>query len=386
MEAVSGACSEWKSARRVEAVGPVRPAFRDWMHFSPVKIALRNCFVYVRAMTFFSALSRSILCAAWIGLLAGCTPERTSQHDDEKDPHYLTGRSRAQNLDYRGAVEAYQKALESNPDSAPAHFELGLLYADKLNETDTPPDARDMHHAAAIYHFVRFLQCDPKSPRTNVVQKRILECKVDLAKAVQYNFVNDAIRRDMQMLTKTNMELRERVERLTQQLAEQAFTHSNQVATLQTQHAADLNAARANASQPQADLGRRPDSNLADRSQPPASSRPQRREREQARNNPPSGTISNPGRTNRQDTTSGRGARAEAAARNQPQKSTPAPSKSTAKPQASVRYHRVQPGETLQAVARRYNIPASALLSANPGLSDGPLRTGQDIRLPAPKG
>ena len=46
--------------------------------------------------------------------------------DQERDPFYQKAKKLADASDYRGASEFYEKALMNNPESAPAHFELGL--------------------------------------------------------------------------------------------------------------------------------------------------------------------------------------------------------------------------------------------------------------------
>jgi len=49
---------------------------------------------------------------------------------------------------------------------------------------------------------------------------------------------------------------------------------------------------------------------------------------------------------------------------------------------ASSRTHVVKPGETMAAVARRYQIRLPALQSANPGVDPKRLRAGQVLNLP----
>ena len=83
-------------------------------------------------------------------LLAGCMPPAPA--DDEKEEFYQAGKDRVKNRDYAGAVESFEKALERNPRSGPAHFELGWLYEEKVNDP-----------AAAIYHYDRFLKLSPNS-------------------------------------------------------------------------------------------------------------------------------------------------------------------------------------------------------------------------------
>src|SRR5882672_769088 len=96
-----------------------------------------------------------IRCVSFLFLamgLCGCLPSGHSPLDEEKEPHFLAGKSRVITRDYQGAIECFEKALEANPRSALAHFEAGLLY-----------EKQKQDHAAAIDDFERFLQLRPRS-------------------------------------------------------------------------------------------------------------------------------------------------------------------------------------------------------------------------------
>jgi LysM repeat protein len=101
---------------------------------------------------------------------SGCFPSADSQSDEQKEPHFLTGKGRVSSLDYQGAVESFEQALEANPHSASAHFELAWLYEDKL------PDP-----AVAIYHYQCFLKLKPNSDNADLVKNHIGICKQQLA-------------------------------------------------------------------------------------------------------------------------------------------------------------------------------------------------------------
>src|SRR6185369_16032272 len=82
-------------------------------------------------------------------LLAGCLPSVQNRGDEEKEPHFMAGKSRVNTLDTEGAIECFEKALQVNPRSAAAHFELACLF-DQNQRTADP--------AAAIYHYTAYLK------------------------------------------------------------------------------------------------------------------------------------------------------------------------------------------------------------------------------------
>ena len=72
--------------------------------------------------------------------------------DEQRDPFFLAGRDKITRMDYKGAVESFEKALEVNPRSASAHYELGWLNDQKLGQP-----------AAGIYHYERYVQLQPNA-------------------------------------------------------------------------------------------------------------------------------------------------------------------------------------------------------------------------------
>src|SRR5688572_17325149 len=95
----------------------------------------------------FRHATLAVICSV---MLSGCAPGNRGQVNEEKEPHFLNGRSLVNAMDYQGAINAFGKALEVNPHSASAHFELGWLHADKASDP-----------AAAIYHYQRYLELRP---------------------------------------------------------------------------------------------------------------------------------------------------------------------------------------------------------------------------------
>jgi LysM repeat protein len=134
----------------------------------------------------------------------GCIPA-DSHVDEEKDPHFERGRNLASSQDFKGAVAEFEMALETNPRSAAAHFELGWLYDTKINDP-----------AAAIYHYERYQQLQPNSPRSQSidVKERIRGCKRELA-GTEFPLPNNQnLQREVDKLTAENLALRQQLDAL----------------------------------------------------------------------------------------------------------------------------------------------------------------------------
>ena len=136
-----------------------------------------------------------------VAVLSGCMP--AAPKDEEKEPHFLAGRSRVNTMDFKGAIESFEKALEVNPRSASAHFELGCLY-----------DQKEPDPAAAIYHYERYLKLCPESSKEDIVKPRILACKQQLAQAVSLAPGMEKQQRELEQLAEENRRLREELEKL----------------------------------------------------------------------------------------------------------------------------------------------------------------------------
>jgi LysM repeat protein len=113
-----------------------------------------------------------MLCCAFVFALTGCRPG-TGGGDEQKEPYYLRGKNRLQARDYVGAIEGFEKALDVNPRSASAHFELGILYEQQQGD-----------YAAALYHYQKAVTLRGDMPSADLARQRIQECKRELAKTV----------------------------------------------------------------------------------------------------------------------------------------------------------------------------------------------------------
>ena len=151
-------------------------------------------------MTFSVGFFRAALLLLVGVLLSGCLP--SGPKDEEKEQFFLAGKSRVNMRDFEGARESFEKAVEVNPKSAPAHFELALLYEQK--ESDP---------AAAIYHYELYLKLSPNSGKEDVVKTRILACKQQLAQTVSLGPVTEKQQRELEQLVEERQHLREELEK-----------------------------------------------------------------------------------------------------------------------------------------------------------------------------
>jgi len=143
------------------------------------------------------------LCVAWLGVFAsGCNPSGQDSMSEEKEPHFVLGKSRVNAMDFQGAIEAFNQSLEANPKSAAAHYELGWLYDEKAGDP-----------AAAIYHYQAYLQFNPHADNAEVIKQRIYGCKQKLTAEVQPLSSTPAAQQQLEKLTEQNRQLQDEVAR-----------------------------------------------------------------------------------------------------------------------------------------------------------------------------
>ncbi|HWI56659.1 MAG TPA: LysM peptidoglycan-binding domain-containing protein [Bacillota bacterium] len=257
--------------------------------------------------------------------LSGCIPTAQSQSDEEKEPHFLTGKSRVNAMDYKGAIESFEKALEVNPRSAASHFELGWLY-----------DQKELDPAAAIYHYERYLKLRQSRDNDDKVKTRIVACKQELARTVSLGPVTQTLQREFEKLIEQNKGLTEENKRLKEDLEKWRaayYSYANRPATPtnQTQTGIPLQPVRTSSPLPVASAAAgRPSTSAV----------------------PPANASS--------------------------------PSRSAATGSSAIGSHTVKSGETPAIIARKYGIRVETLLAANPKLDPRRLKSGQTLKIPAP--
>jgi len=134
--------------------------------------------------------------------LSGCMDSAQSQMDEEKESNFLMGKSRIGAMDYPAAIESFEKALEVNPKSGAAHFELACLY-----------DTRRLDPADAIYHYQEFLKLRPKTEYRGIVNQHILALKQELVSTISLGPVSERQQREIERLILDNQRLTDEVEK-----------------------------------------------------------------------------------------------------------------------------------------------------------------------------
>lgn len=265
---------------------------------------------------FFRCALVLLLCA----FANGCVPQSPGQLEEEKEPHFIEGKRALTTMDYKGAIDEFEKATEANPRNASAHFELGMLY----ERQDLEPDP-----AAAIYHYQQYLKLRPNSDKGAAVQDRIMNCKQDLAKAVLPLPSSPSVQHDLEQLILTNKQLRVEVE---QWRAWYAAQQTNRQAQAVTQVAQSVPANTQNVQIVETHVPQTVRSNTATIGQTGNSRSPQYR---------------TPYSPNNVRTT-----------------------------------YVVQPRDTLASISRKFNVKLSSLAAANPGLDAKKIHPGQIVNIP----
>jgi len=214
-------------------------------------------------------------------------------------------------LDYKGAIDCFERAVEENPRSALAHFELGVLY-----------DQHENDYAAALYHYNKALKLRQSGYPSDNIRQRIPACKQELIKADSLAVINPTVLRETERLREENQMLRKQIDSL------QAYLSGRPQVVNAAPAPTNYSGLRSTTATAPAS-GDRPRASLAS-----------------ASSTSPASASSPAG---------GRG-----------------------------RTHAIAAGETLAAVARRYQVKISALLAANPGLDPKHLRVGQTVTVPTP--
>jgi tetratricopeptide (TPR) repeat protein len=165
----------------------------------------------------------------WLAaLLLGCGGGESDSAAEDREPHFLAGRRLVTQQDYDGAAKSFYKALEANPRSAAAHYELGVLFLSRKNDP-----------ASAIFHLQRHLILKPEAENKKDVLGQIEGLKSDLAGEIlgnpqsQPNRSIQALRTQLNHLAAENAALKHQL--LSKGITPNPATTTNSTTTLPRQ-------------------------------------------------------------------------------------------------------------------------------------------------------
>ncbi|HAM70850.1 MAG TPA: hypothetical protein DCM86_04320, partial [Verrucomicrobiales bacterium] len=144
-----------------------------------------------------------LLCS--VALLHGCTPQPEGQTEDQKDPFFQQGLRLDKEKDYKGAVDAFEKALQNNPRNVLAHFNLGRLY-----EGDGPMNDPGI----ALYHYKKVIKLQPSEYPAEIALSRIKGCEQEIAKGVALVQADPQVMNELERLKEENRGLKRDIETL----------------------------------------------------------------------------------------------------------------------------------------------------------------------------
>ncbi|MCI0747136.1 MAG: tetratricopeptide repeat protein [Verrucomicrobia subdivision 3 bacterium] len=145
-------------------------------------------------------------------LALGCSRQRAAQVDERRNPYFLEGKERIGTRDYKGAIAAFEKALEANPRSPLAHFELGVLY-------EQHSDQREDDYVSALYHYNQAVRLRPHAYPADNARQRIASCKQELVRSQSMAPVYQQTIRELDRLKEENQQLKRQLETLQLQAA-----------------------------------------------------------------------------------------------------------------------------------------------------------------------
>jgi len=173
-------------------------------------------------------LLRSVAAALPLLLCFGCSPQAPAPVDEERNPYFVEGRERIGTRDYKGAIAAFEKALEENPRSALAHFELGYLYEQHTAQ-------REDDYVAALYHYNQVVRLRPHIYPADNARQRMASCKQELVRSQSIAPVYQQTIRELDRLKEENAQLRRQIETLQAQVASQ-FVAPTSLGNISQQH------------------------------------------------------------------------------------------------------------------------------------------------------
>ena len=278
---------------------------------------------------------RLLSCCLLLTLISGCNWLSRPAGDPRRESNFQDGLRWLDQGRWLSARESFYRALEVNPQNLHAHLTLGDLYQTRLT-----------NQVLALYHYHRYLEVGRLQNGGNYHDQSasdgIRNAEVDLARRYGERMFRDQQQFELDNVRRTNAFLLQRIDVL-----------NHHVALLSRQIASQTNPAIVPPSslnpqplqpttptQPATPIATQPASNTRSVNVTP---------------NPQSPTQSTP--------------------RVATQPVTPAPA-------PTPRSHKIQSGDSLGAIARKYKVTLPALQAANPDVDSRRLKVGQLLVIP----
>lgn len=177
----------------------------DARELTPPRRGSPSAFIPFLEAAFRSTLIGWLLLAATIAMLCGC--EDGSLQLPQARRTEAMARDAVQEGDFPRAVRIYEAILDGTPKTADAHYDLGLIFDDKLSEP-----------VSALHHYRRFLRmADENHPRRAEVQGFVK--RIELVMATQTVDSGIVTKREAARLRNENLRLEEANRTLRTELA-----------------------------------------------------------------------------------------------------------------------------------------------------------------------
>lgn len=157
--------------------------------------ALRR-FHRVRGRSCATCLTVFLLALSWMGCRPGAGAGKQEDQNVQAGNRYLMIES------YDQAEQAFQRALQNNPNSSDAHWGLGALYFQQRKD-----------YTGALYHVSRYAQLRTNSNKDQV-DRMIQISRQEIAKQIPLFSRGQDRRAEISQLQESNDVLRKQIERL----------------------------------------------------------------------------------------------------------------------------------------------------------------------------
>ncbi len=161
-------------------------------------------------------------------LLISCDKEDPRlEAEDDRNPYFKEAQEAIHDRDFEKAVKSYETALRKNPKVAAAHYEIGMLYSEKLGDP-----------IKTIYHLQRFLDERPNTDKAEMAKGHLDNAKITFAATLPNSPVQNAelfakIQSDNLSLKKEREELYKKITEMEHALSASKEEQTKTVALLE---------------------------------------------------------------------------------------------------------------------------------------------------------